>query len=529
MAIDHKQILANSLAARFSRRRLLHGAGAAVAAASLPSVSRAADGGHIKLAWIDFVDTLDPHFTSYLGAIKIHNNIYNGLLKVEYDGEKVSFVPDLAESWKLIDDKTHVFKLRSGVKFHDGEICDAEAVKWSVERVWRGQPKSPHAWKYDYLESVEVVDPLTVKLNFKNPYAFLPVALTGSTGRAGTIVPRKAVEKHGKDYGRNPVGTGPFKFVSWKENDSIVLEKNPAYFEPGLPKLDRATFLIMKEASSAVAAMLAGRVDGMSNSPLQFINQLKANQNLTVHGEIEGNYSLMAMNCRRAPFDDINVRRAVGFAIDREALIKQAFFGIGIPAYTPISPPMTGFFDKNIAKSGRGQFLDLEKAKAFRAKAKVQGPIEVVILTSEQGQYGTRVAQTIVPMLDKIGIKARLELVERAAWINRRNAADFDMLDMTWSADLDPDETIFPEWHTGNAWNFSGWSNTEFDKLVEQAQIILDVKTRSALYVKAEDILMDEAPMAILSHMPEFKILSKKVKGFKYTPADSLDLHTVSF
>ena len=284
MAVDNKQILANTLAARLGRRRLLQGAGAAVAAANLPLAAQAANGGHIKFAWIDFVDTLDPHFTAYLGAIKIHNNIYNGLLKVDYDGEKVSFVPDLAESWTLLDDKTHVFKLRPGVKFHDGEICDAEAVKWSVERVWKGQPKSPHAWKYDYLKSAEVVDPLTVKLTFDKPYAFLPVALTGSTGRAGTIVPRKAVEKYGKDFVRNPVGTGPFKFVSWKENDSIVLEKNPDYFEPGVPKLDRATFLIMKEASSAVAAMLAGQVDGMSNSPLQFIKQLKAHPNLVVYG-----------------------------------------------------------------------------------------------------------------------------------------------------------------------------------------------------------------------------------------------------
>ena len=112
MAIDHKQILANSLAARFGRRRLLHGAGAAIAATGLPSVSHAADGGHIRLAWIDHVDTLDPHFTGSLAAIKIHNNIYNGLLKVAYDGKKVSFVPDLAASWEMTDDKTHVFKLR---------------------------------------------------------------------------------------------------------------------------------------------------------------------------------------------------------------------------------------------------------------------------------------------------------------------------------------------------------------------------------------------------------------------------------
>ena len=531
MTIDHKQVLAGKLAARFGRRRLLRGlaGGAVTATAGLPTIAHSADGGHIKLAWVDFVDTLDPHFTSFLGAIKVHNNIYNGLLKVAYDGTTVSFVPDLAESWTLLDDKTHVFKLRNGVRFHDGEVCDAEAVKWSVERVWRGEPKSPHAWKFDYLDSVEVIDPLTVKLNFKKPYAFLPVALTGSTGRAGTIVSRKAVEKYGRDFGRNPVGTGPFKFVSWRENDSIVLEKNPDYFERGLPKLDRITLLIMKEASSAVAAMLAGRVDGMSNSPLQFVNQLKASPNLAVHGEIEGNYSLIALNCRRAPLDDVNLRRAAGFAIDREALIKQAFFGVGIPAYTPISPPMSGFYDKAIAKSGRGQYFDLEKAKAFRAKAKVQGVVEPVFIMSEQGTYGTRVAQTIVPMLEKIGIKPKLELMERATWVNRRNAGDFDMLDMTWSADLDPDETIYPEWHSGNAWNYSGWVNTEFDKLVEQAQIILDVAKRRDLYVRAEDILMDEAPMAILTHMPEFKILSKKVKGFTYMPCDSLDLHSVSF
>jgi len=272
--IDHKEILAAKLAAQFSRRGVLKGLGAGALVASslsVPSTARAAGGGEIKLAWVDFIDTLDPHFTGFLGAIKVHNNIYNGLLKVAYDGETVSFVPDLAESWELLDDKTHVFKLREGVKFHNGDVCDAEAVKWSLERVAHGEPRSPHAWKLVQLDTIEILDPLTVKLNFKKPYAFLPVALTGSTGRAGTIVSKSAVEKYGKDFGRNPVGTGPFKFVSWRENDSIVLEKNPDYFEPGLPKLDKVTILIMKEASAAVAAMLSGQVHGMSNCPLQFV------------------------------------------------------------------------------------------------------------------------------------------------------------------------------------------------------------------------------------------------------------------
>lgn len=529
--IDHKRILAARLATEFSRRGVLKGIGAGALAASalaMPSPARAEGGGHIKLAWVDFIDTLDPHFTGFLGAIKVHNNIYNGLLKVAYDGTTVSFVPDLATSWELLDDKTHVFKLRPGVKFHNGDACDAEAVKWSLERVKSGQPVSPHAWKLKQLDSVEILDPLTVKLNFKTPYAFLPVALTGSTGRAGTIVPRSAVEKYGKDFGRNPVGTGPFRFVSWRENDSIVLEKNPDYFEPGQPKLDRVTIMIMKEASSAVAALMSGQVHGMSNCPLQFIGQLKANPGLTVHGEIEGNYSYVAMNCKRAPFDDVNLRRAVAFAIDRQALIKQAFFGEGIQAYTPISPPMSDFFDKNIASSGRGQRFDLDKAKAYRAKAKEQGVVEPVFIMSEQGQYGTRVAQSVLPMLEKVGIRPKLELTERAAWVSRRNSGDFDMFDLNWVADLDPDETIFPEFHTGASWNFPGWSSPAFDKLVEDAQVVLDVKTRRDLYHRAEDILMDEAPIAITTHMPEFKVLSKKVQGFHYIPSDSLDLHTVS-
>ena len=529
--VDHKAILTERLLGGLNRRDLMKGLGAGMivtATAGLPKAARAAEGGQIKLAWVDHIDTLDPHFTGFLGAVKVHNNIYNGLLKVEYDGTKVTFVPDLAQTWEVLDEKVHVFKLKPNVKFHDGTPCDAEAVKWSVERVWKGEPKSPHAWKFKALEKVEVIDPLTVRLTFVRPYAFLPVALTGSTGRAGTIVSPTAVQKYGANFGRNPVGTGPFKFVSWRENDSIVLEKNPDYFEPGLPKLDKVTILIMNEASAAIAAIMSGQVDGMSDSPVQFIPQLKSNPNLQVLGQVEGNYVYIAMNCKKGPFQDINLRRAVACALNREIIINQAFFGQGIPAYTPISPPMTDFYDKNIAASGRGQRFDLAKAKEFRAKADVKSTVEPVFVVTEEGTYGTRIAQTVLPMLAAIDIKPKLQLVERAAWVSRRNAGDFDMYDFNWWADLDPDETLFPEFRTGQPWNYPGWSNARFDECVDQAQIVLDVEKRRALYNEASDIIMSEAPIAITSHMPVFKIFAKKVKGFRYIPVDSLNLHTVS-
>lgn len=536
--LDPKAELARRLADGFGRRGFLKQAAAglglmAASAVGLGTAQAAPKrGGTLTLAWLDAIDTLDPHFTMSGGSIKVINNVYNGLLKVSYDGKQVSFTPDLAEKWDMVDDKTHVFKLRPGVKFHDGDACDATAVKWSLERVADPELKSPHAWKFAQLAGIDIVDPLTVRLRFKKPFAFLPVALTGSTGRAGTIVSRRGVEQHGKAFGRNPVGTGPFKLVSWKENDSIELVRNPTYFEAGLPYLDKVVIRLIKEPSAGVAAVMSGQVDGLSVCPFQFIPQLRKNPNLVVHGQVEGNYAFLGMNNKRAPFDDLALRQAVAFAIDRNVIVQQSYFGEAIPAYTCISPPMTGFYDPQIAKSGRGQFFDLAKAKALRAKSKVQGEINPVYIVTEgftgSGGMGTRNAQLLAPMLAQIGIKPKIELVDRAVWAQRRNAGDFDLYDEAWIADLDPDETITPEWSTGKPWNFVGYSNPAFDKAVAAAAEIMDVAARRKLYVEAEDLLMADAPLAVLAHMKVFKVLAKKVQGFEYVPADLLNLHTVS-
>ncbi|MDP1899331.1 MAG: ABC transporter substrate-binding protein [Rubrivivax sp.] len=533
---DHKAALAAALATRFSRRGLLQAAGAgllsATAAGMAPAMAAPKKGGTLTLAWVEAIDTLDPHLTASAGSIKIINNVFNGLLKVAFDGKTVSFAPDLASKWDMPDEKTHIFKLRPGVKFHNGDACDAEAVKWSLERVKSAALKSPHAWKLEQLDGIDIVDPLTVRLRFKKPFAFLPVALTGSTGRAGTIVSRRAVEAAGTGFGRAPVGTGPFKLAGWKENDSIELVRNPDYFQAGQPYLDRVVIKLIKEPSAAVAALMSGQVDGLSVCPFQFIPQLRKNPAVQVFGQVEGNYAFLGMNNKRAPFNDAALRQAVSFAIDRQVIVQQSYFGEAIPAYTCISPPMTQFYDPAIAKSGRGQFFDLARARALRAKSKVQGEITPSYIVTEgftgSGGLGTRNAQLIAPMLAQIGIKPKIELVDRAIWLQRRNAGDFDLYDEAWVADLDPDETITPEWSTGRPWNFVGYSNPKFDQAVQAASDTTHVASRRKLYVEAEDLLMADAPLAVLAHMKVFKILSKKVQGFEYVPADLLNLHTVS-
>jgi peptide/nickel transport system substrate-binding protein len=540
---DHVKTLANAMAEQLvSRRTFLAGAGAAGVGLAAPGFAGPAlaqsikRGGQLKIAWIDTVDTLDPHFTSSLGAIKIHDNIYSGILKVDFDGQRVSFKPDLVEKWDMPDPTTHLLTLRPGVKFHDGEECTAESIKWNQERLRDPQVKSPHGWKLADLDKIEVQDKLRLKITFKRPYQFLPVAWTGSTGRAGTIVSPKAVEKYGRTFGRHPVGTGPFKFVEWIENDRIVLERNPDYFAMGadgkaLPYLDRLTMQLIRESSTAVGALMAGEVDGMDLIPFQFVPMLEKNPAISVVGGVEGNYTYIGMNNRKPPFDDEALRQAVSFAIDRTPIIQQAYFGAAIQSCSAVSPPMSNFYNPDQCSSKRAQYFDLEKAKALRAKSKHQGDVDVEWMVVGQytgsGGVGPRMAELVQPMLAKIGVKVRIQLYESATWHKKRNTGDFEMYDEGWVADLDPDETIYPEWVTGKPWNFVGYHNAEFDKLVSEAEYEPDVPKRKALYDKADLLLAQDAPCAFIAHFKVFKALSRKVQGFKYIPADSMRFDAV--
>ncbi|MBI4639817.1 MAG: ABC transporter substrate-binding protein [Candidatus Tectomicrobia bacterium] len=489
-------------------------------------------GGTIKLAWLFNLDTLDPHRTSNLTAIRIHNNIYNGILKIDYDGKQVKFVPDLATDWEIQNNGLiHTFRFRKGVKFHNGDDFNAEDVKYSLERVGNKETGSPHRWKVEAIEKIEILDPYTVKLTYKKPDPFMKVGFTGSTGRAGTIVSRGAIAKYGKDYGNNPVGTGPFKFVEWKENDRIVLVKNPDYFEVDkegnkLPYIDRVEIKIQVDQSTAVAAITTGQIDGMDGMPLPFAKQLRADPNLVVYSQVGGNWSNITMQCSKGPFMDKNLRLALSYAIDRDQIIKQVFFGEAIVAHGPISPPMTDFYDPEFETGKNGQHYDLEKAKEYMKKSQYPNGVEVNFMVFN-AEAARQLSEILQAQLAKIGIKTKIELLEAATWNKRWLAGEYDMFTLTWTADLDPDETIYPELHSGENWNTGKWSNPEFDKLVEIARGTFDVKTRKDAYDKAVKIIVEEAPVAVMAHLKEHKVFRKHVQGFNPIPADLLNLHDV--
>ncbi len=501
--------------------------GVALAAAQKPK-----RGGTIKIGSFANIDTLDPHNTTIIVATAIHNNIYNGILKLTYDGQEVRFVPDLATEWEIIGDRVHVFRFHQGVSFHNGEAFNASVVKWNLERVKDIKQAPIHAWKLKLLEKIDILDDHTVRLTFEKPYPFLRVAFTGSTGRAGTIVSPRAVEQWGKDYGRHPVGTGPFKFAEWKESDYILLERNPTYFEMGedgqpLPYLDKVHIKFIVEPSTLVAAAQAGEVDGINNAAPQFIAMLRKNPNLNVYTLVGGNWRNITFNCAKEPFSDINLRQAVAHGINREEILKQIQFGEGVVAYGPISPPMTGFYDPEFGKNKEGQYYDFEQAKAFLKKSRYPNGAEALLLSPNTG-YNPRQAEVLQAQLAKLGIKVNISLndvpVFRKRWLEDRQ---WDIVQLQWDADLDPDETLFPELHSKETWNAGRWINPEFDRLVELAQVEPEAKKRRQYYDAAVKVIVDEAPAAVILHENEQKVFAKYVKSFQPIPANSIDMHRV--
>jgi peptide/nickel transport system substrate-binding protein len=489
-------------------------------------------GGTIRIGSFSNIDTLDAHNTTSIVACSIHNNIYNGLLKItSSDGKSVDFKPQLAREWEIQGDRVHVFRLHKGVTFHNGDPLTAADVKWNLERV-KDKNQSPiHAWKLELLEAIETPDSHTVKLHFTKPYPFLRVAFTGSTGRAATILSPRAVKEKGKAYGRSPVGTGPFKLTEWKEGDYILLEKNSNYWETDagggkLPYLDKVLIKIIIEPSTLVAALKTGEVDLINNAAAQFVGDLRKDPNLVALSAVGGNWRCLHFNLAKEPFNDKALRKAVTFGIDRKEILDRVEFGEGIVAHGPISPPMGAFYDPEFEKGKNGQYYDPEQARTWMKQAKYDGR-ELLFLSINSGT-APRQAEVIQAHLAKLGIKVRIELADfptfRRRWLQERQ---WDLVQVQWDADLDPDETLYPELHSTETWNAGKWVNKDFDRAVELARSENDFKKRKKAYDDSVRAILEDAPVAILLHVNEQKIHHKYVKGFQMIPAGLIDMHSV--
>jgi peptide/nickel transport system substrate-binding protein len=456
-------------------------------------------------------NSLDPT-TAPAAAIAevVHYNVLEGLTKIGMDGR---VTPLLAESWGVDPDgKVYAFRLRRGVKFHDGEPFDASDVKFSFERAKaEGSTNKAKRAVFDNISRIDTPDPHTVILVLNQPDGNFLFRMGEAT--AVILDPKSAATTS-----TQPVGTGPYRLGNWAKGSSITLVKHNAYRQAAQVSLKRVQFRFISDPAAQVAALLAGDVDGMPRfGAPQSLNQFRNDPRFTVAvGGTEGK-TLVAINNRRKPFDDVRVRRAVAAAIDRKAVIDGAMEGYGAPIGSHLVPSDAGYIDLTSVNP-----YNPERAMALLKEAGVTLPLNVT-LSLPPPQYARKGGEIIAAQLAKVGINAKIENVEWAQWLAGPFKGQFDLTVISHVEPLDFDRYADPNY-------YYGYDSKAYRDLLATYNATTDAKTRLKLVGDIQRQLATDSVNAWLFQLPQFAVAKKGLKGlWSSSPVFANDLAAVGW
>ncbi|AWM85821.1 ABC transporter substrate-binding protein [Microvirga sp. 17 mud 1-3] len=454
---------------------------------------------------------LDPHLiTAFPSFMVVNGNIYEGLTAIDKD---LKVIPGLAESWNVsADGKTYTFKLRSGVKFHDGSDMTAEDVVSTIRRVQSKDIASPLASRLSAIESAKAVDPLTVELTLKEPSAPLLSSLATIA-----VVPSE-VEANKDALQKAPVGTGPFKFQEWQPNGFILLAKNDAYWQKGTPKLSGLKFNIVPESATRQVGLTNGQYALLPNIDAATALQLKGKPNVKLGETLDLAYMLIGMNVSKPPFDNPKVREAVNYAINRQEIVDAALFGAGVPG-GPLSPALKSWALD--VKEFSCYKPDPAKAQALLKEAGVAMPVAVTMNVLPR-QDVKDIAQVVQEQLNKAGFKVELKNQEQGQFIQDWRNSNFDMFASINAGSPDPDEYFYRTFRTGGSTNVFKYSNPEIDQLLDKARTLQDQAARKTAYDQVQKTLACSGPVAHLTYGTLFSAMRDKLKGYDVMPNRSL-------
>jgi peptide/nickel transport system substrate-binding protein len=499
LEIDRRSILFGLAAAATPGLRWQ---GAAVAA---DNVLRAAITGYSPMS------SLDPAKASVIAEFQIIWGLYETLL--DFD-EQMNIVPGLAESYRTLGNGDVEFKLRKGVKFHDGGEMNAEDVVFSLSRLKDPAVASPYASKLEAVKEIVAVDEHTVRLALSQPFAPLFTFLTNT--RTGTqIISKKAMQRLGEaEFGRNPVGTGPFRLTEWKPNQSLTLAMHKDYHRQGLPKIATLQIPLIKELASGVNALLGNQVDIISEAPYADLARFADGKQAVIKAASGLNTRFVLLNNKKPPFDDPHFRRALSMAFDRKTLIEAALFGQAQAAHGPIPGGLAWAYDSAPSETG---IFDPDRARAELAKSKYGKDATANILTWGSDTW-RRFAEIFVAQTnDVLGTKLKLEVSEASTVTDRIRKKQFDAAVWGWKGFVDPDEYL--ECFQTNSWrNDASYANPEFDEIAGAARAEMDQKKRRELCIKASQILSKDCPVLFAYCENVASLARPSVQGLTVTP-----------
>jgi ABC-type transport system substrate-binding protein len=519
---------------RFSRRRFVQlaatGAGVAIAAACAPGATTPGasataatpkTGGKFVYASSTNISGFDPG-QQVTGTTESNLQWGEGLVQqkiVSFDevrggAQLGQIVPALAESWTTSDDKlTFTFKLRQGVKFHDGTDFNADAVVTAFQRMI--DPKHPYYFEGKMkgggayppiLNSIRAIDPSTVEFKLKAPNRLLLVYLA----QGDSVIPSPAsLKKWGADVSQHPTGTGPWRFVEWVPSDHVTYERNPDY--RGQKTLfDQQIWLPVQEATTQLAMLERGDADIIDTVQTEDQDRVATDPKLGVLAVWSGSNAI-AMNCSKKPFDDVRVRQAMNYAVNREEMSATLYKGSGIVSVTPFVPT-TFAYDASL----KPYPYDVAKAKQLLSDAGYPNGFEIRLVAYNTAMLfnpigGAKMAQAIQDYLAKVGVKVTIQVVEETAWNANWQKGDFDMSLAGWGAQEEPDSVMFRKFHSSqlgkqnNAWI----KDAKLDQLIEAGELEYDETKRAAIYKQMQTYYKDLTPWLQINS-PSYPITYRK-------------------
>jgi peptide/nickel transport system substrate-binding protein len=478
---------------------------AATAPAATPPAAAPARGGQITIAVRREAGELDIHKPSIGTTRQYARALYNALFAVSVDG---TVSGELVERWDTPDPRTYILHLRPGVTFHDGTPFNADAVKFNFDRIRDPAEKAFYRTQLDGIDAYEVVDPLTVKLSLAAPDGTLPARLSDG---AGWMVSPAGVQKWGADFATHPVGTGPFEFVEWVKDDHLTLKRFDNYWEKDaqgqqLPYLDGLTFKPLTDLTVMLTGLRTGSLDIIEAILPSDLATVRADPNLRVV-EGPGNLQVLWLNNSKPPFDTKALRQAVSWGFDRDGIEKALYFGTGTPGQYLLPPG-------NWAFNPQGSFynLDVAQAKAKLAEGGQPNGFSFQALANNVTN-DLQLAQAVQGQLANLGIKMDIVPLESAVNADRRLSGDFQASFSNLTPTTDPDQYMYSYVRTGQGVNRARYSNPKVDDLLDRARQSTDQAVRKALYVEAQQYILDDAPMAYTHLDADLKGVRSRVVG----------------
>ncbi|MDR7523639.1 MAG: ABC transporter substrate-binding protein [Armatimonadota bacterium] len=481
---------------------------ASAAAQAGPSVTP----GTLTIAYPQRVVSPDPYGTAAAERITIilARHLFDTL--ITWDPGAKRFQPALAERWRSLDPTTWEFALRRGVRFHDGQEFTSAAVKTSIERAQ--QMRGPLVPLFSPITAVETPDPYRVIIRTATPLGTLLSNLTMLAIVPAGTPPTPA-------FGERPVGTGPFRFVEFVRDTRVVLEANPTYWRPGIPKVRRLVFVDIPELSARVTALETGEIDMTVQLTPEEIKRLRSNPAIKIEIGPTFYTRFLWINSSRKPFDDVRVRRAVARALNINAITSSLVAGIAKPAEAPIGSNVLCF-----AKMAPYGYSGAE-ARRLLTEAGLGRGFEAEMKWNDALPKEREVADAIVGQLALVGIRVRSTLQPRAIWVD-------DLIKLNWDLNLlgtgavtgDADYSLGRLYHSRA--NRTGYVNAELDRLLDQAASTVDTERRCELYKRVQEILWSEVPGVFLFESLEVYAYRTRVSGFKVPPSEIFTLTEVS-